>query len=180
MAERIPLVLVNGVHRQIDPADTIQASTSIKNERISMTAAPALIDTNILCYALDAGEPEKRVVAAELLLRCWRSEIAFAVSVQNLAEFSVVMMEKVKHPVPDAVVSRFIRNIVSFDGWTVIGYDPGTIMDAVGIRRKYALHFWDALLVATLKQHNIDTIYTEDSHFKKVPWITVINPFTDA
>ena len=26
MAERIPLVLVNGVHRQIDPADTIPAS----------------------------------------------------------------------------------------------------------------------------------------------------------
>jgi len=23
-----------------------------------------------------------------------------------------------------------------------------------------------------------DTIYTEDSHFKKVPWMTVIDPFT--
>jgi len=145
-----------------------------------MTVPPALIDTNILCYALDAGEPEKRAVAAELLSRCWRSEITFAVSVQNLAEFSVIMLEKVKHPVPDAVVTRFIRNIVSFDGWTVIGYDPWTIMEAAGIRRTYSLHFWDALLVATIKQHNISTIYTEDSHLKKVPWITVIDPFTGA
>jgi hypothetical protein len=32
------------------------------------------------------------------------------------------------------VVTRFIWDIVSFDGWTVIGYDMGTIMDAVGIR----------------------------------------------
>lgn len=143
-----------------------------------MIAPPALIDTNILCYALDAGEPEKRAVAAELLSQCWRSEIALCVSVQNLAEFSVVMMEKVKHPVPDAVVTRFIRDIVSFDGWTVIAYDSGTIMEAVDIRRTHSLHFWDALLAATMKQHNIDTIYTEDSHFTKLPWITVIDPFT--
>jgi len=154
------------------------ARTQVQNERTSMIAPPALIDTNILCYALDAGVPEKRAVAAELLAQCWRSEIALAVSVQNLAEFSVVMTEKVTNPVPDAVVIRFIRDIVSFDGWTVIGYDPGTIMDAVDIRRTYSLHFWDALLAATMKQHNISMIYTEDSHFKKVPGITVINPFT--
>jgi len=143
-----------------------------------MTVPPALIDTNILCYALDAGEPEKRAVAAELLSQCWRSEIVLGVSVQNLAEFSVVMTEKVQHPVPYEVVTRFIRDIVSFDGWTVIGYDPGTIMDAVGIREMYSLHFWDALLAATMKQHAIGTIYTEDSHFNKIPWITVVNPFT--
>ena len=143
-----------------------------------MTVPPALIDTNILCYALDAGEPEKRAVAAELLSQCWRSEIVLGVSVQNLAEFSVVMTEKVQHPVPYEVVTRFIRDIVSFDGWTVIGYDPGTIMDAVGIREMYSLHFWDALLAETMNQHTIGTIYTEDSHFKKIPWITVINPFT--
>ena len=142
-----------------------------------MIAQPALIDTNILCYALDAGEPEKRVVAVELLSQCWRSEIGLAVSVQNLAEFSVVMTEKVKHPVPDAVVTRFIHDIVAFDGWTVINYDPGTIMDAIDIRRTYSLHFWDALLAATMKQHSVGVIYTEDSHFKKIPWIHVIDPF---
>ncbi|MBN1166873.1 MAG: PIN domain-containing protein [Methanospirillaceae archaeon] len=143
-----------------------------------MIALPALIDTTILCYALDTGEPEKRAVAVELLSQCWRSETVLAVSVQNLAEFSVVLTEKVKHPVPDAVVTRFIQNVVSFDGWRVIGYDPGTIIDAVGIRGKYSLNFWDALIVATMKQHNIDTIYTENSHFKKIPWMTVIDPFT--
>ncbi|MDD1683825.1 MAG: PIN domain-containing protein [Methanoregula sp.] len=143
-----------------------------------MIAPPALIDTNILCYALDADEPEKREVAAGLLSQCWHSQVALAVSVQNLAEFSVVMTEKVERPLPDAVVTRFIRDIISFEGWTVIGYDPGTIMDAVAIRNRYSLHFWDALLAATMKQHHVGTIYTEDSHFSRVPWITVINPFT--
>ncbi len=41
-----------------------------------MIALPALIDTNILCYALDAGELERRTIAAGLLSQCWRSEIA--------------------------------------------------------------------------------------------------------
>ena len=145
-----------------------------------MIAPPALIDTNILCYSLDAGEPEKRGRAADLLSRCWQAEITLAVSVQNLAEFSVVMTEKVKNPLPDAVVTRFIRDIASFDGWTVISYDSKTIMDAVGIRRTYSLHFWDALLVATMKQYGIDMIYTEDSHFNKIPGMTAINPFTDT
>ena len=142
-----------------------------------MTARPALIDTNILCYALDDGDPIKRTVAADLLSRCWRSEIDLAVSVQNLAEFSVVMTEKVHNPVPDETVSRFIRNIVSFDGWTIISYDAETILDAMHIRKTCSLHFWDALLAATMRQHSIETIYTEDSHFNKVPWIRAINPF---
>jgi len=142
-----------------------------------MTERPALIDTNILCYALDSGEPEKRAIAAALLARCFRSEIPLAVSVQNLAEFSVVMLEKVKNPVPDTVTIRFIRTIESFDGWTVIAYDAETIIEAAAIRNRHSLHFWDALLVATMKQHAITTIYTEDVHFKKIPGITVINPF---
>ena len=142
-----------------------------------MTAPTALIDPNILCYALDAGEPEKRAVAAGLLSWCWCSGIALAVSLRDLAEFSVVMTEKVQNPVPDAVVTRFIRDIVSFDAWTMIGYDPGAIMDAVSIRDTLSLHFRDALLVATMKQHAIGTIYIGDSHFTRVPWITVVNPF---
>lgn len=124
--------------------------------------------------------PVNRAVAAGLLARCWRSELALVVSVQNLAEFSVVMTEKVRHPVPDDVVQRFIRNIHTFDGWTVIGYDAETILDAVTIKRTYSLHFWDALLAATMKQHTIGTIYTEDAHFTKIPGITAINPFIPA
>lgn len=142
-----------------------------------MTARPALIDTNILCYALDTSNPVKRLIAVNLLSLCWRSEIDLTVSVQNLAEFSVVMTEKVKNPVPDEMVIRFIHNIMSFDGWTVISYDTDTILDAMNIRKTCSLHFWDALLAATMRQHSIETIYTEDAHFNNVPWIKTINPF---
>ncbi len=79
------------------------------------------------------------------------------------------MTKKVRHPVPDDVVQRFVRNIHTYDGWTVIGYDAETILDAVTIKSTYSFYFWDALLVATMKQHAIGTIYTEDAHFTKIP-----------
>ncbi|NMB80007.1 MAG: PIN domain-containing protein, partial [Methanomicrobiales archaeon] len=87
--------------------------------------------------------------------------------------------EKVKNPVPDTVVSRFIHDISSFERWTVVGYDAQTIMEALKIQKKFSLHFWDALLAATMKQNHLDTIYTEDSHFKKISWISVVNPFLE-
>ena len=135
------------------------------------------MDTNILCYALDSGEREKQAAASALLSRCWNREIVLAVSVQNLAEFSVVMTEKAKNPVPDEIIARFIRDINSFDHWVVISYNPETIMEAVVIGHTYSLYFWDALLVSTMKQNGIDTIYSEDSHFQKIPFLTVVNPF---
>lgn len=144
-----------------------------------MTDTLILVDTNILCYALDSGDQKKQEVAAGLLSRCWLSEITLAVSIQNLAEFSVVMKEKIQYPLPDEVVTRFIRDIVLFEGWRVIGDNPEIIIDAVRIRQEFSLHFWDALLVATMKHHNIDAIYTEDVHFQKVSWVTVINPFSN-
>ncbi|RPI35499.1 MAG: PIN domain nuclease, partial [Methanoregulaceae archaeon] len=37
-----------------------------------MSAGPALADTNILVYAFDTRDPEKRERAADLLANCWR------------------------------------------------------------------------------------------------------------
>ncbi|WP_304840718.1 hypothetical protein [Methanocalculus sp.] len=48
------------------------------------------------------------------------------------------------------------------------------------LEEQHKLHFWDALLVATMVENHIHTIYTEDAHFRKIPGITVINPFTPS
>ena len=141
-----------------------------------MTESPGLVDTNILCYAFDKKDKRKQITASKLLSRCWQSEISLAVSVQNLAEFSVVMTEKVENPVNHELITRFIRDISLFQGWKVLYYNPESVIDAVQLSSKYSLHFWDSLLVATMKLNGLELIYSEDSHFKKVPWLTVINP----
>ena len=142
-----------------------------------MTAGPPLVDTNILAYAFDTRDPGKRERAAALLARCWRDKERLSVSVQNLAEFCVVVTEKVARPLPRPVISRFISAVASYDGWNVIGYDAGTILAAQNVSKRYSLHFWDGLLVATMQEHGIGTIYTEDAHFKKIPGLTAVNPF---
>jgi len=142
-----------------------------------MSAGPALADTNILVYAFDTRDPEKRERAADLLAKCWRGGERLSVSVQNLAEFSVVVTEKTENPVPLPVVRKFIAAVSAYDGWNVIGYNPETILAAHDLKKRCALHFWDALLAATMNENRISTIYTEDRHFEKIPGLTVINPF---
>lgn len=142
-----------------------------------MTETPALVDTSILVYLFDLDDPEKRMVAQELVRSCLSGNESLAVSVQNLAEFAVVMTEKVGHPVPREVVGRFIRDIMALSCWQVIGYDGNCIADAIGIAGDTGLHYWDALLAATMKRHGVTRIYTEDAHFRRVPALQVINPF---
>lgn len=142
-----------------------------------MTAEPALIDTNILGYVFDDGEPEKQRIARDLVSRCWKGETQYAVSVQNLAEFVVIVTEKVSRPLPHTTVQEFIENIQAFNGWKKIHYSGDTIMEAVRIRSLHAVHFWDALIIATMLEYGITTVYSEDRHLAKVPLVTVINPF---
>lgn len=142
-----------------------------------MTGNPPLIDTNVLVYLFDADAPEKRRISKDLVTACWRSERCYSVSVQNLAEFSVVVTEKVENPMPVEDVTRFIRNVQEFEGWNVVGYGSRTILAAHEIRDRYRVHFWDALLAATMIESSIDTIITEDAHLLRIPGITVVNPY---
>jgi predicted nucleic acid-binding protein len=144
-----------------------------------MTGTLALIDTNVLVYAFNTDSGDKHAVATGLLAQCWRGEAQFAVSTQNLAEFSAIVREKVTHPSTGDEVLEFLQGIIDFRGWTVLIYGADTVIHAHKMKDEYGLHFWDALLAATMKQHGLGTIYTEDSHFKKIPWMTVVNPFTD-
>lgn len=144
---------------------------------ISMTARPALIDTNILVYAFDADSGRKHSLAKELIGRSWRDKERYAVSTQNLAEFSVVVREKVAHPVPSDDVRQFLSLMMRSRGWEVLGYSAKTIIRAHEIRDEYNLHLWDALLAATMEENTLRTIITEDAHFRNIPWISVQNPF---
>ncbi len=138
----------------------------------------ALIDSNILSYIFDGSEPEKRKICADLAANCWKRKREFAVSVQNLSEFYVVVTKKISNPIPAKVAKDFIEHIIDFHGWHVFNYDAQTIKSAIEISMKHDIHYWDALLAATMREKNIFSIYTEnDEDFRKIPWIKIINPF---
>ena len=79
-----------------------------------MSGELALIDSNILTYVFDADEPDKQRVCRELISDCWNRKRKYAVSVQNLSEFYVVVTSKIKTPIPKKIASEFVSSIVKF------------------------------------------------------------------
>lgn len=137
----------------------------------------SLIDTNILVYSYDASEPEKQKICSSLIKKCWMREVSYAIALQNLSEFYVIVTQKIERPLSSEIARKVVKDIIDFNNWKVIGFNEASIIAAIDLSLKYAIHYWDALLCATMKQNGITGIFTENVRdFEKVPWITVVNP----
>jgi predicted nucleic acid-binding protein len=137
-----------------------------------------LIDTNILVYTLDTDEPEKQTICKELIRKCWtEQQQQYAISVQNLSEFYATVTGKFREKVKETTVRRFITEIVSFRDWKVIAPVAQTIPAAIDLSIEHNIHYWDAVIAATMRENGVFSIYTEDRHFSRIPWLTVVNPF---
>ena len=142
-----------------------------------MSEGNRLIDTNILVYAYDISEKAKRRIARTLLDEIW-NEGGGVVTLQNLAEFFVVVTRKVENPISVASVRTIIADILRSRRWLVIDRRAETLLKAIELVEHNEAPFWDALIVACMLEHSIHTIVTENEHdFKKIPGITVVNPF---
>ncbi|MDP3918811.1 MAG: PIN domain-containing protein [Nanoarchaeota archaeon] len=136
----------------------------------------SLIDSNILVYAYNTTDKKKHNIAKKLLERCWEKEIKLTISAQNLAEFYVVVTEKVPNPLTIKEAEQIILDITKFSHWIVLHYDSNTLLKAISIQK--SKHFWDTLIVATMIENNVFQIYTENiKDFNKFKELTVINPF---
>jgi len=136
----------------------------------------SLIDSNLLSYVFDESEPQKRKICKNLTAECWKGKRKYAVSVQNLSEFYVVVTKKIQHPIPPKVAKRFIELIIDFQGWLILDINANVVKSAIEISNKYGIHYWDAMLAATMKENKVFCIYTEDGDFDKIPWLKVVNP----
>lgn len=134
-----------------------------------------LVDSCVLVYAYDNSEQAKHGIAKGLLSSLVQRQEA-AVSVQNLAEFSRVMAEKSPAKIPAAQVSGYVSRIAQ--NYSVVGYGAKTVEAALLLCAGTKLHFFDALLAATMRESGIYEILTEnDRDFSGVPGIKATNPF---
>ena len=136
-----------------------------------------LIDSNILVYAYDITHPAKHEKAKILLEKCWRKQKKYAISSQNLAEFFVIITQKVPSPLSIEEAEQIIKDIASFPYWRIIHYDEQTIIKAIFYHKKTKKHFWDSLIAATMLQHGIVHICTENiGDFKNFSELQIVNP----
>ena len=133
-----------------------------------------LVDTNIIIYAYERKNSLRKKKSLEILEKCYKNEIVLAVSNQNLAEFSVVSLKKLK--LDANIVKDIIKDISNFENFKKVNYKRKTILSAIDILEKYKMSFWDSLIAATMIENGILNIYTENSKDFKIPSLNVVNP----
>ncbi len=135
-------------------------------------------DTNILVYAYDESEAEKRRVSEKLVEKVFAGEAAGIISNQVLSEMFYVLTEGIAKPLEPEKAAKIVRKYVLSEKWKKINYTQETVLKAVQSTAGFKSAFWDTLIAETMRENNTFSILTENVRdFKKLPGIKVINPF---
>ena len=130
-------------------------------------------DTNVLVYAFDEGEPEKREVALALIKE-HLEEGDGILSVQVLREF-YASVRRLARP-PSAAQAE--EALGSFAAFSPMKEDWRMVVGAARRSRELTLSFWDALIVEAALRGGADRLLTEDlQHGQQIDDLVVENPF---
>ncbi len=134
---------------------------------------PPFFDTNVLVYAFDEGEPEKRAVALALIEEHLVDGDG-VISVQVLQEFySAVRREP--QPLSNEVAATAVRRLA---GFSPLSEDVGMVLKAVRRAPEMSISLWDALIVEAALKAGADRLFTEDlQHGQIIEGMRVENPF---
>ncbi len=131
------------------------------------------LDTNVLVYAVDETEPDKRDAARRLLSSTGHGE--FVLSSQILSEFYTVVTRRLAEPVPEATAAVIVDQL-SLN--PVVPLDPALVKAAIQTSRSSQLSYWDGLIVATAAAGGCQRLLTEDLNDGQVIGsVRVENPF---
>lgn len=142
-----------------------------------------MLDSNILIYAFDASEGLKHELASELFEEVLVGNLKVAISPQILSEFFVnITGEKKKTGVNIPVSVEEARSIIgeltaAIPSISILDLKGSTVVEALYLKQLSRASYWDCLIAATMKEHGITTIYTEDKEFEKIEGLKVVNPF---
>ncbi len=130
------------------------------------------VDSNVLIYAFDEGNPGKRDVARAWREALWKGRNG-RVSFQVLYEFYVNVRKKWP---PAAKLARAeVRDLLA---WNPIAPNAVILEESWKIQDRYRLSFWDALIVAAAKACSCRYLLTEDLQpDQDLNGLLVINPF---
>ncbi len=150
----------------------------MKSTNIEQDTEIFVLDSNILLYAFDTSQGKKHEICAELLDAGFRGDITYFIPTQVLSEFySVISRGKVSMKKKDA--EQIIRYIIELPNFLVKSSDQFTVIEAIGLNKKYGTHYWEASILSVMKNHFISNIYTENTKDFNLPWINAVNPFSD-
>lgn len=133
-------------------------------------------DTNVLVYAFDEAEPQKRSRCKKLVETVFEGNLLGVISNQVLAELFFVLTEKIEKPINKEKAQTIVEGFIESINWKKINYSINTVKKATKSAVSKKIHFWDALIAETMTENELFTIYTENAKdFKKIRNIKAIN-----
>lgn len=132
------------------------------------------VDTNVLVYVFDSGEPVKqaRAIGAVEKLRG-----RMVVSSQVLSELFVTVTRKLETPL---AVNEALDALDDLACLPVVAVDADLVLAAARRSGEYRISHWDALIVEAAARAACSTLLTEDlQHGRRFGDLTVENPFRE-
>ncbi len=131
------------------------------------------VDTNVLLYAVDPRDPAKMQGAQVWLEQCWLRDCG-RISTQVLHE----MYANLRRAAPALSVEEARRRVREYRAWTPWIVDDDTVDLAWQLQDRFALSYWDALMVAAAQQQGCRLLLTEDlQHDQRIDNLHIVNPF---
>jgi predicted nucleic acid-binding protein len=137
-----------------------------------MPAAEALLDSNVLVYALSdrLSERKKRDRAKALI-----AKTDFGFSYQVLMETWVVATRQMTPAVPLEKVGAFLGKLLEFP---CVHGTEGLYHQAIHLAVRFGIHPYDAAILAAAQELGATTVYSEDlNHGQDYDGVRVLNPF---
>ena len=122
-------------------------------------AARYVVDTNVLVYALDRRQPEKRQRAREVLRRVGTAGTA-ALPAQVLSEFGGACLRKLEpRPESEAIRREVERLMLAFP---ILPLTGPVVLEALRGVREHLLSYYDAQIWAVARLGQVGVILSED------------------
>jgi predicted nucleic acid-binding protein len=134
------------------------------------------IDTNVLIYMSDAGSPTKADRADQWVKALAKANRAI-ISPQVVNEYVAVSLKRFRST-PRADIYARARTLIP---WCRAPLDGATSLSAMSLLDRYALSWWDALIVASAAASGCLHVLSEDMKtHARFGTVTVVDPFTTA
>ncbi len=138
-----------------------------------MTAL-VFVDTKVHLYCYDERDPLKRRQAQQWLTWCWEHNSG-RISTQVLNEFYNNAITRFRTTVSVHQARAEIRRLRL---WQPPHLDTYTVDGAWDLQDRYALSYWDALILSSAHQQGCSYLLTEDlQHGQRLDAVEILNPF---
>ena len=129
------------------------------------------LDTNVVVYAFDEANPEKRARAIAILEEGKR----LVVSTQVLLETWWVLTRRLAEPLSEDKASAVIDTLTELP---VVNTDPELVQRAIRTSRESEIAIWDAMIIEAARSAGCDRVLSEDlRNGQDFGGVVVRNPF---